>query len=86
MTKLQEVRKEKGFSQAALANQTGLALRTITSLEQGVRSTNKAELSTLLKLCLVLECPLSAILDDPETLELLERYREMTDNRSRGGM
>ena len=76
MTKLQEVRKEKGWSQAVFAEKTGLALRTITSLEQGVRSVNKAELSTLLKLCIALECPLEAILDDPEVLDLLEQYNK----------
>lgn len=74
MTKLQEVRKASGLSQAKLAEKTGLSLRTITSLEQGVRSVNKAELLTLLKLCEALECRLTDILDDPETLERLSRY------------
>lgn len=52
-----------------------MSLRTVTSLEQGVRNINKAELSTLLKLCLALDCHLSDILDDPETLDLLEKYK-----------
>ena len=74
--KLQDVRKASGLSQAKLAEITGLSLRTITSLEQGQRNINKAELSTLLKLCLALDCRLSDILDDPETLELLRKYEE----------
>lgn len=74
--KLQDVRKASGLSQAKLAEITGLSLRTITSLEQGQRNINKAELSTLLKLCLALDCRLSDILDDPETLELLQKYEE----------
>lgn len=64
------------MSQAKLAEITGLSLRTITSLEQGKRNVNKAEFSTLLKLCLALNCRLSDILDDPDTLELLEKYEE----------
>lgn len=74
--KLQDIRKASGLSQAKLAEITGLSLRTITSLEQGQRNINKAELSTLLKLCLTLDCRLSDILDDPETLELLQKYEE----------
>lgn len=76
MSKLQELRKVSGLSQAKLAEATGLSLRTITSLEQGQRNINKAELSTLLKLCLALDCRLSDILDDPETLDLLRKYEE----------
>lgn len=48
-----------------------MSLRTVTSLEQGVRNINKAELSTLLKL----NCRLSDILDDPENLKLLNKYK-----------
>ena len=76
MAKLQAVRKGAGLSQGKLAAATCLSLRTITSLEQGQRNINKAELSTLLKLCLALDCRLSDILDDPETLELVRRYGE----------
>ena len=53
-----------------------MSLRTITSLEQGQRNINKAELSTLLKFCLVLDCRLKDILVDPETLDLLRKYEE----------
>ncbi len=74
MAKLQEVRKGKGLSQGALADSIEMSLRTVTSLEQGVRNINKAELSTLLKLCLALDCRLTDILDDSETLDLLEKY------------
>lgn len=74
MSKLQEVRKGKKLSQNGLAENTGLNLGTITKLEQGQRNINKAELSTLLKLCLALNCRLSDILDDPENLDLLRKY------------
>lgn len=76
MAKLQELRKASGLSQGKLAQTIGMNLGTITKLEQGQRNINKAELSTLLKLCLALDCRLSDILDDPETLDLLRRYEE----------
>ena len=51
-----------------------MSLSAVTKLEQGQRNINKAELSTLLKLCLALNCRLSDILDDPENLDLLRKY------------
>lgn len=76
MSKLQDVRKAKCISQGTLAELTEMSLSAVTKLEQGQRNINKAELSTLLKLCLTLDCRLSDILDDPETLELLQKYEE----------
>ena len=74
MSKLQDVRKMSGLSQEQLAEIIKMSPQTIRSLEQGWRNINKAELSTLLKLCLALNCRLSDILDDPETLDLLRKY------------
>lgn len=77
MSKLQDVRKSKSISQGTLAELTEMSLSAVTKLEQGQRNINKAELSTLLKLCLALDCRLSDILDDPETLDLLEQYNKI---------
>ncbi|MBQ4514380.1 MAG: helix-turn-helix transcriptional regulator [Anaerolineaceae bacterium] len=74
MSKLQDVRKSKSISQGTLAELTEMSLSAVTKLEQGQRNINKAELSTLLKLCLALNCRLSDILDDPENLDLLRKY------------
>ena len=74
MSKLQEVRIEKGFSQGNLANISGVNVRVLQNYEQGFRDINGSKLSTLLKLCEALECRLADILDDPETLDLLARY------------
>ena len=60
-----------------LAELTEMSLSAVTKLEQGQRNINKAELSTLLKLCLALDCSFSDILDDQETLDLLERYNKI---------
>lgn len=76
MSKLQETRKAAGISQGQLAEAIGMSLSAVTKLEQGQRNINKAELSTLLKLCRALNCRLSDILDDPDTLDLLEKYED----------
>lgn len=72
--KLQKMRKDKGLSQAQLAEMTGLNLRTIQHYEQGTKDFNGARLSTILKICKALNCKMSDILNDPETVKLLEEY------------
>lgn len=73
---LQNIRLAKGLSQADLAQESGIKKQVIQHYEQGFRDLNGARLSTLLKLCLALDCRLSDILDDPETLDLLRKYEE----------
>ena len=75
MSKLQGLRKAKMLKQSELAEKTGLGISTIRAFEQGQRNINKAELTTLLKLCNTLGCRLPDILDDGETLAELERYK-----------
>ena len=96
--KLQNRRKEKGLSQAALAEKTGLNVRTIQHYEQGTKDFNGARLSTILKICKVLDCRMSDILNEPETVELLREYgdegeaarnveeNDMTDEQFKTGL
>lgn len=74
--KLQSVRKGRGLSQAQLAEITGINARMIQHYEQGRKDLNAARLSTILKLCKALDCRMSDILNDPDTLELLREYGE----------
>ena len=48
----------------------------IQEYEHEARDINGAKLLTLLKLCNAMGCRLEDILDDPETLEELEKYNE----------
>ncbi len=73
-TKLQAKRKERGLSQSQLAEVSGVNLRTLQKYEIGEKDLNGAKLSTLLRLCIALECKLIDILNDPETVQLLETY------------
>ena len=74
MSKLQNIRNERGLSQGKLAKESEISVRMIQNYEQGTNDLNGAKLSTMLKLCLALNCDLSDILDDTETLELLRKY------------
>lgn len=62
------------LTQREIAELSGVSFRMIKDYEQGQRDINGAKLLTLLKLCAALRCRLEDILDDIETLNLLERY------------
>ena len=76
MTGLQAIRKAKGLTQKELAERINITKQAIQSYEQGWRNINKAEFSILLKLCNTLECKLTDILDDEETLIEWEKYQK----------
>ncbi len=76
MSKLQDARKAKGISQRGLAESTGISIRTVQHYEQGSNDINSAKLLTLLKICSALQCHLEDILDDTETLSLLQSCNE----------
>lgn len=75
--KLQAARKAAGMSQGQLAGAAGISVRVLQDYERGARDLNGARLSTLLKLCVGLHCGLADILTEPETLQLLRRYKVM---------
>lgn len=73
---LRRERKNRGITQAELAEMTGLNVRTLQCYEQGTKDINNAKLSTLLKICLALNCDLMDILTDKETRSLMNHYVE----------
>lgn len=73
--RLKELREKNGITQKQLADLTGINIRAIRSYEQGTRNLNGARLSTLLKFCIALGCPLHDLITEPETLENLERIK-----------
>ncbi len=74
--KLQAKREERGLSQGQLAKASSIGVRVIQDYEQGRRDLNGAKLKTILRLCAALECRMSDILNDPETIDLLEQYNK----------
>ena len=63
MTKLQQKRKEAGFSQRVLALMSGVSIRTLQYYEQGVLDINKASASTVYRLAAALGCHVEDLLD-----------------------
>lgn len=73
---LKQTRESREISQATLSEASGISVRMIQNYEQGRNDLNGAKLSTLLKICNALDCDLSAIITDPETLDLLDKYED----------
>ena len=74
--KLQRVRQETGMSQRQLAQAAGISVRVLQDYERGARDISGAKLATLLKICNALHCDIEDIITDPETIKLLNKYRE----------
>ena len=72
--KLQSLRQAAGLSQSQLAKEAGVNVRVYQNYEHGIRDISKAQLSTILRICLALKCKIDDIVTDPETLELLQKY------------
>ena len=67
-------RELAGISQETIAAKTGLDLETIQKYEDESLDLNQASLLTLLKICKALDCEISTILTDPETIDAWEKY------------
>lgn len=70
---LRRTRIKAGLSQSQLAERSGVSFRMIQHYEQESKDINGAKLSTLLALCVALNCSLSDIITDRITLELLDK-------------
>lgn len=77
MTKLKMLRMQKNLTQAQLAKQTDLNIRTLQYYEQGINKIDQARLATLLKLSIALNCEVKDLLEDPELIQLCENYNNV---------
>ncbi len=67
-TKLKKIRESRGFSQAELAKESGVKLRSIQLYEQRVQSIDNASAKTVYKLARALGCYVEDLLEKPERL------------------
>ena len=73
--KLKELRIAKGYSQKEFAEIVGINFRSYQNYEQGVRSIDNTDLATLLRICITLGCPIKDIIENEDTLKLLDEYK-----------
>lgn len=69
MTKLQAIRKLKGYSQNDLAVITGISKRTLQHYEVKQMLIDGAGLDKLVPLALALDCKISDLLEDQNLIE-----------------
>lgn len=62
-TRLEIARRDAGITRQALADKTGLNLRTIEAYEQRKNDINNAAVSSVKKIALVLGVPIEKIID-----------------------
>lgn len=74
MNKLKLKRLEKGLSQSQLAEKAGLNVRVLQHYEQGSKNFDHARLDTILKVCIVLNCKLKDVIENPDYLDLIQKY------------
>ena len=73
MSKLQELRKNKGLSQNDLALICNMSKRTLQHFEQGSSLIDGAGLDKLVPLALALDCKISDLLEDAVLIEQCEK-------------
>lgn len=72
-TKLGKLRRMRNLSQSQLAEISGVPKRNIECFEQKHRDIDGAHIDTLLNLCIALNCKLSDILENEDTIHKLEQ-------------
>lgn len=74
MTRLQEKRLENGLSQSKLSKKADVNLRMLQRYEQGSANIDKANILTILKLAIALNCNISDFVTNEEILRALKKY------------
>ena len=73
--KLKDMRIAKGYSQKEFAEIVGIKYRTYQHYEQGRILIDNTDLATLLRICITLDCPINDIIENEDTLKLLDEYK-----------
>ena len=74
MTGLQKVRIKNNLTQADLAKRAQMNLRSLQYYEQGRKDLAHVRLDKLLRLCIILNCNISEIVEDPQCKFLYAQY------------
>lgn len=75
MNKLKYIRNKKGMTRKELSEKSGINIRTIEGYEQGKRDIEMAYIDTILSLSIVLDCKISDLIENRETLEKCKKAK-----------
>lgn len=74
--KIKKLREKAGLSQSQLAEKAGINFRMLQNYEASGshhRDFDGAKIKTIAKVCIALNCSLSDIIEDKETIKLLKQ-------------
>ena len=69
MNKIKQIRKMRGLTQKELAERCNISIKSVQAYEQGTRKLEKANKNTILKICEVLNCKISDIIESGEIIK-----------------
>ena len=76
-TKLQQIRQEKGLSQAELSARSGVSKRLLQDYEQGHKPLNHARAITVFLLSRVLGCTMEDLIEMENVQDPEKKFAEM---------
>lgn len=74
--KLKKLRQASGLSQSQFAEKAEMSLRTLQHYEQGSKDFDHARIDTILKACLILNCKLEDIIENPKYIDLIKKLSQ----------
>ena len=72
---LARIRRYKGYTQALLAEKTGMSLRTLQQYENFARDINRASVCTVLVLAKALDCSIEDIIEPDNLAQSIRVHR-----------
>ena len=69
MRKLKQIRKMRGLTQKELAEKCNISIKSVQAYEQDTRKLEKANKNTIFKICEVLNCKISDIIESEEMIK-----------------
>ena len=76
-TKLKALRVARGITQREMVERTGINPGTYSQYEQGVKNFDNARINVILRVCVVLNCRIDDVIEDPEYIKAYNDYCKM---------
>lgn len=76
-TKLKALRVARGITQREMVERTGINAGTYSQYEQGVKNFDNARINVILRVCVVLNCRINDIMENPEYIKAYNDYCKM---------